>query len=101
MINPLSNIVFLLIFDVTTHLGLGAITSIQSRSASLSSTLIHVIVTISGLGKFLKDQQSGKTLRAAEGSLKNSRVNSCAVQEGPMDFETTTAVFGETILIRW
>lgn len=92
MINPLSNIVFLLIFDVTTHLGLGAITSIQSRSASLSSTLIHVIVTISGLGKFLKDQQSSKTLGSAKGALKNCRVNSRTVQKRPVNLEATATV---------
>jgi hypothetical protein len=99
MINPFCNIIFFLILDITTHLVV--ISPVQRRSTSLSTTLIHVIVTINRLGKFLEDQQSCKTLSTAKGTFKDRWINSCAVQEGPMNFEPTTTVLGKTVLIRW
>jgi hypothetical protein len=59
LLNPFCDIIFLLIFDVSSHLVLISEVSMHSRSASFSTTLVHVRVSIRALRKLLENQEPG------------------------------------------
>jgi hypothetical protein len=65
----------------------------QCRSATLSTALIHVRITIGSLGKLFEDKKSCKALSAAEGSFENGWVDAGSIEERPLDFESSMAVF--------
>lgn len=101
LIDPFSHLIFLCIFDITTHTELIAVISVECRSATFGSTLVHVCLSVYSLGEFLQNQQPSKSLSSSKGTLEYGRVDSIAVHKRPVNFEAPVTVLRKSILVRW
>jgi hypothetical protein len=99
LLNPICNFIFLLVLNVSSHLIVIPPAPMYGRSTSLLASLIHIRVSVRTLREFFEDKKTCKTLSATERSLKDGRINSIAVEQWPMHFESSMTILGQAVLV--
>lgn len=89
-IDPIRNLVFMVVFNVASHTEYGA--AIQRRATTLLTSLSKVLLSSRGCRQTLKNKKPRQTKCPQKASLEDGRVDSFAVEIRPVHLESAVGI---------